>query len=463
MRKLLSFFALALSIAGSLSAQQTTEYPTDQLKPAFHAARRAAFREKMGANTVGIFFAAQVRNRTNDVDFQYSQNKNFFYFTGFEEPNAVLFIFKDPQTILGKTGNEFLFVQPRNPAMELWTGKIMGEQRAPQLLGIENVFNHTQFNASILPIANLDSVYSLYRTEDILSRIKRNPDPLSKMTDIVDSLITSSGKKLANNTAMLMRTLRHRKTAEELVLIQKAVDISCEAHNEVIRAAKPGMTEYQAQAIMEWGFKKSGSEYPGYPSINGSADNSCVLHYETNQRLMKDGDLLLSDCAAEYHGYTADVTRTIPINGKFTPEQKIIYELVLEAADSAIAECRPGIPFRQPHMVANRVIARGLVKLGIIKTEAEVRKYFPHGTSHHLGLDVHDWGLQTLDEGVVLTVEPGIYIPSGSDCDKKWWSIGVRIEDDIVITKDGRRNMSIASPRTVADVEKMMKQKSRFD
>jgi Xaa-Pro aminopeptidase len=283
------------------------------------------------------------------------------------------------------------------------------------------------------------------------------------MTDIVDSLITNSGKKLANNTAMLMRTLRHRKTAEEIALIQKAVDISCDAHNEVMKAAKPGMTEYQVQAIMEYGFKKHGSEYPGYPSINGSADNACVLHYVTNQRLMKDGDLLLSDCAAEYHGYTADITRTIPINGKFTPEQKIIYELVLEAADSAILECRPGIPFRQPHMVANRVIARGLVKLGIIKNESEVRKYFPHGTSHHLGLDVHDQGLQTLDEGVVLTVEPGIYIPSGSDCDKKWWSIGVRIEDDIVITKDGRRNMSTASPRTVAEVEKMMKAKSRFD
>lgn len=463
MRKCMLTLGLLVVTLITTNAQQTTEYPTDQLKPAFHAARRAAFREKMGNNTIGIFFAAQVRNRSNDVDFQYAQNKNFFYFTGFEEPNAVLVIFKEPQTILGKTANEFLFVQPRNPAMELWTGKILGEQRAPGVLGIENVFNHTQFTSATLPIAQFDSVYSLYKNEDILSRMKRNPDPLSKMTDIVDSLITSSGKKLANNTGMLMRTLRHRKTAEEIALIQKAVDISCEAHNEVMKAARPGMTEYQVQAIMEYGFKKHGSEYPGYPSINGSADNACVLHYVTNQRLMKDGDLLLSDCAAEYHGYTADITRTIPINGKFTPEQKIIYELVLEAADSAILECRPGIPFRQPHMVANRVIARGLVKLGIIKNESEVRKYFPHGTSHHLGLDVHDQGLQTLDEGVVLTVEPGIYIPSGSDCDKKWWSIGVRIEDDIVITKDGRRNMSTASPRTVAEVEKMMKVKSRFD
>lgn len=463
MRKSLQLLVLILTLTEGSFAQQQTEYPSDYLSPAFHAGRRAAFREKMAPNTVGVFFAAQVRNRSNDVDFQYSQNKNFFYLTGFDEPNALLLIFKEPQTILGKTANEFLFVQPRDPLKELWTGKILGAERAPQKLGIENVFTHNQFDGNTIPLSKFDSVYSLYKNEEILAKTKRVVDPLSKMAGIVDSLITATEKKLANNTGMLLRTLRHSKTPEEIDMIQKAVTISCEGHNEVMKAVKPGMTKYQAQAIMEYSFKKNGSEYPGYPCINGSADNSCILHYETNQRLMQAGDLLLSDCAAEYHGYSADVTRTIPVSGKFTTEQKIIYELVLEAADSAIAECRPGIPFRQPHNVAARVIARGLIKLGIIKDETEIRKYFPHGTSHHLGLDVHDWGLQTLDEGVVLTVEPGIYIPPGSNCDKKWWSIGVRIEDDILITKDGHKNLSAASPRTVAEVEKMMKEKSRFD
>lgn len=463
MRKKLQLLVFIFLFTESSFAQQKTEYPNDYLSPSFHAGRRAAFREKMAPNTVGVFFAAQVRNRSNDVDFQYSQNKNFFYFTGFDEPNAMLLIFKEPQTILGKTANEFLFVQPRDPLKELWTGKILGAERAPQKLGIEHVFTYTQFDGNTLSVSRFDSVYSLYKTEEILSTTKRVVDPLSKMAGIIDSLIASSGKKLAGNTGLLMRTLRHSKTPEEIEMIQKAVSISCEGHNEVMKAVKPGMTEYQAQAIMEYSFKKDGSEYPGYPCINGSGDNSCILHYETNQRLMQAGELLLSDCAAEYHGYTADVTRTIPVNGKFSPEQKIIYELVLEAADSAMAECRPGIPFRQPHNVAVRVIARGLIKLGIIKNESEVRKYFPHSTSHHLGLDVHDWGLQTLDEGVVLTIEPGIYIPEGSNCDKKWWSIGVRIEDDVLITKDGRKNLSAAAPRTVAEVEKMMKEKSRFD
>jgi Xaa-Pro aminopeptidase len=214
---------------------------------------------------------------------------------------------------------------------------------------------------------------------------------------------------------------------------------------------------------MEYYFKKNGSEFVGYPSINGSAENSCVLHYETNQRLMKSGDLLLSDCAAEYHGYSADVTRTIPVNGKFSPEQKIIYELVLEAQDSAFAACKPGAASSETQRTALRVIARGLIKLGIITTESDARKYFPHGTSHGMGLDVHDPNPPTMVPCSVFTVEPGIYIATGSNCDKKWWGIGVRIEDDILITETGYKNLSAGSPRTVAEVEKMVKQKSIFD
>jgi Xaa-Pro aminopeptidase len=171
----------------------------------------------------------------------------------------------------------------------------------------------------------------------------------------------------------------------------------------------------------------------------------------------------LSDCAAEYHGYSADVTRTIPVNGKFSPAQKIIYELVLEAQDSAFLKCKPGILYTEPHAAAARVIARGLQKLGITANAAESRIYFPHGTSHHLGLDVHDMGSRgPLEEGALFTVEPGIYIPPGSKCDPKWWSIGVRIEDDILITKTGYRNLSAGSPRTVVEIEKMAKQKSIF-
>jgi Xaa-Pro aminopeptidase len=457
------FRLLCLLMPAMTLAQQTTEYPNDYLSPEFHAGRRAAFREMMPNNTVGVFFASQVRVRNNDVDYQYAQSKNFYYFTGLEEPNSLLLLFKQPVTILGATGTEFIFVQNRNPQQEMWTGKILGVEGVKNKYKIANVFTNDKFTASTFDFNTVDSILSLYKGEGILSKYSTS-DQLSRMAGIVDNVITS-GKKLADprySTNRIMSALRGIKQPEEIALLEKATLMSCEGHNDVMRAVKPGMTEYQAQAIMEYNFKKNGSEYPGYPSINGSSENACVLHYVTNLRLMKDGDLLLSDCAAEYHGYTADVTRTIPVNGKFSPEQKIIYELVLEAQDSGFAACKPGNAFGAVDAAARRVINRGLIKLGIAANEQEARQYFPHGTSHHLGLDVHDIGPRTLQEGVFLTVEPGIYIPPGSKCDQKWWSIGVRIEDDILITKDGHRNLSASSPRTVAEIEKMAKQKSIF-
>jgi Xaa-Pro aminopeptidase len=457
------FRLLCLLMPAFALAQQTTEYPNDYLSPEFHAGRRAAFREMMPNNSVGVFFASQVRVRNNDVDYQYAQSKNFYYFTGLEEPNSLLLLFKQPVTILGATGTEFIFVQNRNPQQEMWTGKILGVEGVKNKYKIENVFTNDKFTASTFDFNTVDSILSLYKGEGILSKYSTG-DQLSRMAGIIDNVI-NSGKKLADprySTNRIMSALRGIKQPEEIRLLEKATLMSCEGHNDVMRAIKPGMTEYQAQAIMEYNFKKNGSEYPGYPSINGSSENACVLHYVTNLRLMKDGDLLLSDCAAEYHGYTADVTRTIPVNGKFTPEQKIIYELVLEAQDSGFAACKPGNAFGAVDAAARRVINRGLIKLGIAANEQEARQYFPHGTSHHLGLDVHDMGPRTLQEGVFLTVEPGIYIPPGSKCDKKWWSIGVRIEDDILITKDGHRNLSASSPRSVAEIEKMAKQKSIF-
>ncbi|MBV9988816.1 MAG: aminopeptidase P family protein [Chitinophagaceae bacterium] len=451
---------LLLLLASPLltQAQQNTEYPNDYLSPAFHAGRRAAFREMMPARSVALFFASQVRVRNNDVDFQFAQSKNFYYLTGLEEPNSLLLIFKEPVTILDKTGTEFLFVQPRNPQQEMWTGKILGVDGVKERYKFDNVFTHDKFNAGTIDFSKFDSVLSLFRQEDIVSKFKRVADPLSRMALITDSLLVATKAPMSASTRIIMSRLRGIKQPEEIALMEKVTNMSVAGHNEVMRTVKPGMTEYQAQAVMEYMFKKNGAEFVGYPSINGSGPNSCILHYETNQRLMKDGDLLLSDCAAEYHGYSADVTRTIPVNGKFTPEQKAIYEIVLEAQDSAFEKCRPGIAFGEVHAAAQRVITRGLTRLGIIGTPQEVRTYFPHGTSHHLGLDVHDLGSRgALEEGACFTVEPGIYIPPNSKCDPKWWNIGVRIEDDVLITKTGYRNLSVAAPRTVAEIEKMAK------
>ncbi|MEN9685291.1 MAG: Xaa-Pro aminopeptidase [Bacteroidota bacterium] len=455
---------LLLLIPACLHAQQTTEYPSDYLSPAFHAGRRAAFKEMMPKNSVAVFFASQVRQRNNDVDYFYAQSKNFYYLTGLEEPNSVLLLFKEPVTLLDKTGTEFLFVQPRNPLREMWTGKILGVEGVKEKYQLENVFTHDKFTGSTLNLSKIDSVLSLYREETILSKFNANPDPLSRMAELTDSLIKAAKTPMAERTTnRILVKLRGTKQPEEIAIMEKVVAMSAQGHNEVMKAVKPGMTEYQAQAVMEYMFKKNGAEFVGYPSINGSGENTCILHYETNQRLMKDGDLLLSDCAAEYHGYSADITRTIPVNGKFNPEQKIIYELVLAAQDSAFLQCKPGSSITAVHAAAARVITKGLLSLGIMSTERELRTYFPHGTSHHLGLDVHDMGGRgQLEAGAVFTVEPGIYIPPGSKCDKKWWNIGVRIEDDVLITASGYKNLSAASPRTVAEIEKMAKQKTVF-
>ena len=468
MPKLFIPFILLLCFNTEITnAQSISDYPSDYLTPQFHSGRREAFRAKMPPKSVGIFFASQVRLRNNDVDYQYAQSKNFYYFTGLEEANSMLLLFKEPVTLLGKTGTEFIFVQNRDPLKEMWTGKILGADGVKEKYKIENVFINTQFNADVLDLKNYDSVLSLYRNEVIFDTYGKNADQLSIMAGIIDNSIKANKKAIAARTALqILIALRGVKEAEEITLLEKATTMSCEGHNEVMKAVMPGMKEYQAQAIMEYFFKKNGSEYTGYPSINGSNENACVLHYVTNLRTMKLGDLLLSDCAAEYHGYTADVTRTVPVSGKFSPEQKIIYELVLAAQDSAIAVCKPGMPFSGSDETARRVINRGLINLGIAANDTEARKYFPHGTSHHLGLDVHDLGLRgnaPFVPGNFLTVEPGIYIPPGSNCDKKWWSIGVRIEDDILITKEGNRNLSAAAPRTVAEIEKMVKFKSIFN
>jgi Xaa-Pro aminopeptidase len=347
----------------------------------------------------------------------------------------------------------------------MWTGKILGVDGVKETCKIENVFTHDKFNYATIDLSKVDSVLTTLYTEGILQKYygRGGVDPLSKMAQLVDSAVTTQKKPNAARTITnILRTLRSVKQPEEIAILEKVVAMSVQGHNEVMKATKPNMTEYQAQAIMEYIFKKNGSEFVGYPSINGSGENSCILHYESNQRLMKNGDLLLSDCAAEYHGYSADVTRTIPVNGKFSPEQKIIYELVLEAQDSAFLQCKSGNASNEPHKAALRVITQGLKKLGIITADADVRTYFPHGTSHGLGLDVHDPNPPKLEPGAVFTVEPGIYIAPGSKCDQKWWSIGVRIEDDILITASGYKNLSAGSPRTVAEIEKMAKQKSIF-
>ncbi|MEY4309905.1 MAG: Xaa-Pro aminopeptidase, partial [Bacteroidota bacterium] len=249
---------LIIGLFATLSLQSAIaqDYPTDYLSPEFHAGRRAAFKEKMSDKGVGIFFASQTRQRSNDTEFQYAQNKNFYYLTGLEEPNAVLLLFKQPVTLLGKTGTEFIFVQNRDPFKELWTGKILGVDGFKAKSKMENVFINDQFTSSSISLAGVDSVYTLYRSEGIFTKYQVKPDPLSRMASLVDSLVISNAKPLASRSTLnTLRTLRGIKQPEEIALIQKAASISVLGHNDVMRAVKPGMKEYQAQAIMEYHFK----------------------------------------------------------------------------------------------------------------------------------------------------------------------------------------------------------------
>jgi Xaa-Pro aminopeptidase len=273
-----------------------------------------------------------------------------------------------------------------------------------------------------------------------------------------EALATVAPKLRVRGASEILDAMRMIKSPEELRLMRRAIEISMEGHRATIRSAKPGMHEYELAATMEYQFHRLGSEYPGYPSIVGSGPNSCILHYETNRRRTEPGDMVVMDCGAEYHGYSADITRTIPISGVFTPEQRVIYDLVSSAQDSAITLCVAGKDFRDPHRRAVEIISAGLVKLGIIKSPGEYRKYFMHGTSHFLGMDVHDVGRPgALKPGMVMTVEPGIYIAAGSDCDRKWWNIGVRIEDDILITDGAPVNLSGALPRSSSAIEALMR------
>jgi Xaa-Pro aminopeptidase len=227
-----------------------------------------------------------------------------------------------------------------------------------------------------------------------------------------------------------------------------------------MKKLNPEMAEYQSEALVEYHFKNEGAEHAGFPSIHGSGGNSCILHYVSNRKMFEQNDLLVSDIGAEYHGYTADVTRTLPVNGKYSKEQAIIYNIVLEAQTAGIEVCVEGNSFWKPGQIANEIITKRLMELGIIKNASEVKKYFPHGTSHYLGLDVHDAGMyNSLKAMQVITVEPGIYIPEGSDCDKKWWNIGVRIEDDILITNMKPINLSGCVPRTIPEIEEIMNKK----
>lgn len=450
------------------------ELPKDFLSNEFHKERRDLLREKLPANSVAVFFANPVRNRANDVDYIYHQDPNFFYLSGYKEPHAALLIFKEMQNDTGGNQyNEIIFVQPRNARAEMWTGRRLGDLGTKDQLAFEQAFNNSEFTSYELDWGKFDKImfYDFKNDErdtgnesDLYDLIKQFKQKVNYPGKENLSLNIEPEKQNLDTKAIngIMRDLRGIKTEEELKLIRKAVNISTVGQIEVMKAMHPGMSETEIQGIHEFVFKKYGSEYEGYPSIVGAGNNGCILHYiENNKPEVSNKELVLMDLGAEYRGYTADVTRTIPTNGKFSPEQKQIYDLVYNAQEAAIQACKPGVTFQDISKIARDIINQGLVKLGIIDSVNQRNLYYPHGLSHHIGLDVHDKGnYSSLEANMVITVEPGIYIPEGSKCDEKWWDIAVRIEDDVLITEDGFELLSSMAPRTSEDIEELMKQES---
>ncbi len=523
-------FTLLVSLPIGVTAQSTgPDKPADFLDKEFHRQRREALRQKLPAHSVAVLFSNPLRNRANDVDFNFHQDPDFYYLTGYREPNSVLLLFSDQHMVNGVATQEVLFAQPRNPQRESWTGKRLGEEGVKQYLGLTHALPATAFANFKLDTAAFDQILFLNLPTDLRNdlgdkadlydlvaqfrqKIGLRPDQdfaHQELYQIIRQYDAQSGDKvkqevqrqmgansnLSNNAFLknylaakdaparaalvanmpkekfdlsametALAEMRETKSPEEMRLLRKAVAMSAIGQLEVMKAMQPNMSEAEVQGMHEFVYKKYGAEYEGYPSIVGAGSNGCILHYIENEKPKLGNELVLMDLGAEYHGYTADVTRTIPANGKFTSEQKQIYELVYAAQEAGFKECKVGNMFSAPNVAAQAVLAEGLIKLGIIKKAEEARRYTMHGVSHYLGLDVHDRGTYgPFKPNTVITVEPGIYIPEGSPCDKKWWGIGVRIEDDVLITENGWENLSVAAPRTVKDIEATMAKPSPLD
>ena len=465
-----ALFLLVLLSQVSILVAQLPDLPQDYLPVDFFSARRDSLRARMPENSVTVIFSYPTRNYSNDVEYVYHANPDMYYFSGYKEPNALLLVFKEAQDLPGNLkAKEVLFVQERDPRAEQWTGIRLGIEGAKKTLGISAAFNGSAFGDFPVNFNNFEKII----VDELPVDLRDNAADKADLYDLVQQFRQKSGipsrpaqdKRFSGNLFMrITAALREIKTDEEITLLRKAVEISCIGQQEVMKAIRPNMSETEIQGLHEYVHKKYGAESVGYPSIVGAGNNGCILHYIDNNKTRIGNQLILMDVGAEYHGYTADVTRTIPANGKFSEEQKIIYNLVYEAQEAAFRLSKEGASWIDLSIAAKKVIADGLLRLGIIRKKEEVNRYYPHGLGHHIGLDVHDRGSYgNLKKGMVITIEPGIYIPDDSPCDKKWWGIAVRIEDDLLIRENDYELLSSFAPRKVEEIEKLIAEKSALD
>lgn len=425
--------------------------------------RRSQLMRMMEHESIAIIPSAPVSSRNRDVDYPYRPDSDFYYLTGFPEPESVAVL------IPGRKQAEYvLFCREHDAERELWDGARSGQDGAVDEYGADDSF----------PIGDLDDILPrmLEQCRRVYYAMGNNPELDRRISEWINRIRSKSRTGIQGPLEFIaldhyLHDMRLYKSRSELKAMRTAAKISAKAHKRAMRFCRPGLNESLIEAEITHQCAISGARYQAYPSIVAGGSNGCVLHYVENKDELKDGDLLLIDAGCEYDYYASDITRTFPVNGKFTANQRLLYELVLKAQKTAIAKVKPGNHWDDPHKAAVRTITKGLVELGILKGKVPTliknegyKRFYMHRTGHWLGMDVHDVGdykidgqWRVLEPGMVLTIEPGVYIPADSKgVAKKWWNIGIRIEDDVVVTHDGYEIISKDAPKDVAEIEALM-------
>jgi Xaa-Pro aminopeptidase len=428
--------------------------------PAVFAARREAYLRALGPKAVAVVRSLPERLRNGDAFHAFRQHSDLIYLTGYEEPDATLVLRPGAET-----ERVVMFVRPRDPDMETWEGRRAGLEGAKDVFGADAAYPANELRTRIGElIANFDELhYTLGLDEEM--------DQLIGSTLVRLRKTEKKGKaapRAVVDPRHTLHELRLHKRAEELAALRKAAAISIEAHVAAMKLGRPGAFEHELEAVINYTFRKHGSSGPGYTTIVGAGENATILHYIANRCAIADGDLVLVDAGCEYDHYTADITRTWPASGRFTPAQREVYEIVLATQKSAIAMAKPGTTLDEIHDHCVKQLTEGMIALGLLTGTADERiadetykKFYMHGTSHWLGLDVHDVGAYTRDgkarplaPGMVITIEPGLYIASDApDVPERLRGIGIRIEDDVAITETGHEVLTAACPKEIAELE----------
>ena len=427
--------------------------------------RRDRLAEEMGPHSIAIIATSPVAMRNRDADYKFRADSSFFYLTGFAEPEAVAIIETFESIDEGYTYS--LFCRERDREMEIWHGYRAGVDGA--------VEDYDADEAYAIDLLDEEIIEKLLNKQKLFYRMGQQADFDARVAKWIAEANGESRKGISAPAQVIqldriLDEMRLHKSTQEIELMQIASTISAQAHTRAMQAVKPGMMEYALEAELNYIFGQNGC-VPSYNSIVGGGENGCILHYVENDKVLKDGDLVLIDAACEYQLYASDITRTFPVNGKFSSEQKALYDVVLKAQLAAIDAVRIGNSYKEPHRIAVRILVQGLLDLGLMQGNIEqiiesesFHQFYMHGTGHWLGLDVHDVGSYKIEgewrayeEGMTVTVEPGLYIaPDDETVDAKWRGIGIRIEDDVVVTKDGPRVLTAAVVKTVEEIEALM-------